>query len=102
MHLIIREISDALDMQSRIDETIVNLPLIGGGTGSGQDGRGIVSESYDSSTGILTLTFSDGATYSTGDLRGTSANVVGFSTDAEAITHASANPNDLVYSTEGS
>mgnify|MGYP001591911996 FL=1 len=36
----------------------------------GADGRSIVSESYDSLTGILTLTFSDGTTYDTDDLRG--------------------------------
>ena len=36
----------------------------------GADGNGISGTSYDSNTGVLTLTFDDGTTYSTGDLRG--------------------------------
>ena len=36
----------------------------------GADGNGISVTSYDSNTGVLTLTFDDGTTYSTGDLRG--------------------------------
>ncbi len=70
-------------------------------------------------TGILTLTFTDGTTFATGDLRwaagaqgpagvqgpvgaaGTSSVVIGFTTDAAAIAHSAANPGDLVYSTEG-
>lgn len=35
----------------------------------GDDGRGIVSESYNLSTGELTLTFSDSTTYVTSDMR---------------------------------
>lgn len=36
----------------------------------GNDGRGIVSEFYSSSTGRIRFTFSDATTYDTGDLRG--------------------------------
>lgn len=36
----------------------------------GMDGRGITNTSYNASTGILTLTFSDSTTYDTADLRG--------------------------------
>ena len=36
----------------------------------GLDGNGISVTSYDSNTGVLTLTFDDGTTYSTDDLRG--------------------------------
>lgn len=36
----------------------------------GNDGRGIIDTSYDSSTGILTFLFSDGTTYQTTDIRG--------------------------------
>ena len=35
----------------------------------GLDGNGISGTSYDTNTGVLTLTFDDGTTYSTGDLR---------------------------------
>lgn len=36
----------------------------------GEDGNGITSASYDSNTGIVTITFDDGTTFDTGDLRG--------------------------------
>ena len=36
----------------------------------GTAGKGISSATYNSSTGILTLTFTDSSTYQTGDLRG--------------------------------
>lgn len=36
----------------------------------GADGRGITNTSYNASTGVLTLTFSDSTTFDTGDLRG--------------------------------
>ena len=36
----------------------------------GADGRSITNTSYNASTGILTLTFSDATTFDTGDLRG--------------------------------
>lgn len=36
----------------------------------GLDGKGISDASYDSETGILTFTFTDDTTFSTGDLRG--------------------------------
>lgn len=39
--------------------------------GTGDDGVGIASSSYNAGTGILTLTFTNGSTFSTGDLRGT-------------------------------
>ena len=46
----------------------------GGGTGpagpAGPAGNGISGQSYDTATGILTLVFTDGGTFSTGDLRG--------------------------------
>lgn len=50
------------------DGTSFSTPPIVGGVG--QDGRGISSESYNEATGILTLTFTDGSTFQTGDLRG--------------------------------
>ena len=37
---------------------------------NGIDGNGIAATSYDQTTGILTLTFDDGTTFSTDDLRG--------------------------------
>jgi hypothetical protein len=36
----------------------------------GADGVGIASSSYNASTGVLTITFTDSSTYQTGDLRG--------------------------------
>ena len=36
----------------------------------GDDGRGIASTSYNASTGVLTITFTDSTTFQTGDLRG--------------------------------
>ncbi len=42
-----------------------------GGDGGGADVRSIESEAYDPATGILTLIFTDGSTFQTGDLRGT-------------------------------
>lgn len=42
-----------------------------GATGAtGATGNGIASSSYNSSTGILTITYTDGSTYATSDLRG--------------------------------
>ena len=41
-----------------------------GGDG-GEDARSIESEAYDPATGGLTLTFTDGSSFQTGDLRGT-------------------------------
>ena len=38
---------------------------------TGAQGKGISSTSYNSSTGVLTITYSDSSTYQTGDLRGT-------------------------------
>ena len=37
---------------------------------TGPTGNGISGQSYDTATGILTLVFTDGGTFSTGDLRG--------------------------------
>jgi hypothetical protein len=37
---------------------------------NGNDGKGISSASYNASTGVLTITFTDASTYQTGDLRG--------------------------------
>ena len=43
----------------------------GSGSGSaGATGNGIASTSYDASTGVLTITYTDGTTFSTEDLRG--------------------------------
>jgi frataxin-like iron-binding protein CyaY len=46
------------------------VPVAVDGGAGGSDGRGIASEAYDPETGVLTLTFTDGTTYQTGDLRG--------------------------------
>lgn len=50
-------------------EGILNLLGITG-NGEGTDGVGIASTSYNSNTGVLTLTYTNGATFSTSDLRG--------------------------------
>jgi hypothetical protein len=67
----------------------------------GQAGNGIVSASYDSSTGILILTFSDATTFSTGDLRGDDADpaegVVVGGTTGQVLAKASATNYDTEW-----
>jgi hypothetical protein len=48
---------------------VMNASQIGKGD-TGSDGKGISSTSYNSGTGVLTITFTDASTYNTGDLRG--------------------------------
>jgi hypothetical protein len=65
----------------------------GGGGGTGQDGRGISDESYNPTTGILTLTFTDATTYSTGDLRGTNGIDGDAGVNGRGIASESYNPS---------
>ena len=50
------------------DDTTTTFTVIDGN--DGDDGRGISGTSYNAATGVLTITYTDNTTYSTGDLRG--------------------------------
>ena len=60
------------------------LPTYGAGA-KGDTGNGIASTFYDDTTGILTFYFTDGTSYSTGDIRGG---------DGRSITNTVYNPAD--------
>lgn len=51
-------------------ETLTDSDFIDFPVSEGPAGNGIASTSYNGSTGVLTFTFTDSTTYSTGDLRG--------------------------------
>jgi hypothetical protein len=55
----------------------------------GIDGKGISSASYNASTGVLTITFTDASTYQTGDLRGANGTN---GADGKGISSTSYNP----------
>jgi hypothetical protein len=65
----------------------------------GATGNGIASSSYNSGTGVLTLTFTDTSTYSTGDLRGAdSGTAFKYFTDLTASTVTGTTANTILRS----
>jgi len=66
-----------------IKDTVIN---------RGTDGKGIQSTSYNSSTGVLTMTFSDNSTYQTGDMRGAKGDA-GDPTSDNFVTYAKIAPS---------